>query len=123
MLIPILIFVLSLAATMQFTIFSWRARLLRVVSASTVESNASAISDLATGDFHGVDLFQQLCPSLDSGDGHRLGAVRFYHKALQLLESSSWAKNEMALCGRYAAAVLNQRMERNQILAAEVCSF
>ena len=118
MLIPILIFVLSLAATIQFTIYSWRARLLRFASNSLVESSA-----LGDKSFQDVDVFQELCPSLDSDSGPQLGAVRLYYKALQFLGSAEWTKGEMALCGRYAAAVLTQRMERNQVLAAEVCSF
>jgi hypothetical protein len=122
MLIPILIFVLSFAATIKFIVFSWRARLLRFASSSPVESSVNA-GVLSANSFHDVDLFQELCPSLDSAPAPQLGAVRIYYKALQLLGSAQWAKGEMALCGRYAAAVLTQRMERNQVLAAEVCSF
>lgn len=116
MLIPILIFVLSLAATIQFTMYSWRARLLRFASSAALESN------VVGANFQDVDLFQKLCPSLESGPAPKLGFVRFYYNALQII-GSEWAKSEMALCGRYAAAVLSQRMERNQVLAAEVCSF
>jgi hypothetical protein len=49
--------------------------------------------------------------------------VSLYYKALRLLGSAEWAKSEMALCTSYAAAVVAQRMARNQILAAEVRSF
>jgi hypothetical protein len=123
MLIPALIFVLSLAATMQFTIYSWRARLLRFAASSAVEDSTNAPRVSGANSFHDVDLLQELCPSLDSGPAPQLGAVRLYYKAVQLLGSTQWANGEMALCRSYAAAVLSQRMQRNQILAAEVCSF
>ena len=124
MLIPILIFVLSLAATLQFTIFSWRARLLRFTSESLAsQANLNAARLLTDKSFMDVATYQELCPSLDGGSAPKLGAVRLYHNALKLLGSPDWAKAEMALCARYASAVLTQRMQRNQVLAAEVCSF
>lgn len=125
MLTPILIFVLSFAATLQFVIFSWRARLLRFASASSLASQVQldAANLLNDKSFTDVASYQQFCPSLDASGGPSLGAVRFYHSVLKLLGSPAWAKGEMALCAKYASAVFLQRMERNQVLAAEVCSF
>jgi hypothetical protein len=39
------------------------------------------------------------------------------------LAAADWAKSEMDLCARYAAAVLMQQVARNRALAAEVSSF
>lgn len=121
MLIPALIFVFSIAATIKFAIFSWRARMLRYVSNATVDVETSAV--LASRDFTDVSVYQELCPSLDGTSTPRLGAVRVYYKALQILGSADWAKSEMALCANYATAVMAQRMARNQVLAAEMRSF
>jgi hypothetical protein len=58
--------------------------------------------------------------------------VSAYHSFLQFVTSigdailppaAGWAQREMALCTRYATVTLAQRMERNQIVAAELSSF
>jgi len=40
-----------------------------------------------------------------------------------LPSAASWAQREMALCTRYATVTLAQRLERNQVVAAELSSF
>jgi hypothetical protein len=42
---------------------------------------------------------------------------------LQRFGKSSWTKDEMQICTRYALAVLMQRVQQNHALAAEVASF
>jgi hypothetical protein len=44
-------------------------------------------------------------------------------RAFVHLVAADWAKSEMDLCARYAAAVLMQQVARNRALAAEVSSF
>jgi hypothetical protein len=122
MLISALLFVFSFATTIKFAIFSWRAGLLRLV-ADTATNVADASTLVVGKDFADVSVYQELCPSLEGGAAPKLGTVSLYHRALKLVGSAEWAKSEMALCTSYATAVLTQRMERNQTVAAEVCSF
>jgi hypothetical protein len=62
----------------------------------------------------------------------KLGSVGVYHRILQAVTSvaerilppaAGWAEREMALCARYATVALAQRMERNQLVTAELTGF
>jgi len=129
MLAAALIFVISLAAMIQFAVFTWRAGLLRVASEAP-ESAAS--NSLQSNDFGKVSAYQQLCPELAGSESGKLRSVRLYYQFLQFLTSlsgslfpadSGWTHREMVLCARYASVVLSQRLERNQAQIAEVRSF
>lgn len=120
MFIPALIFVFSVAATVKFAIYSWRARMLRFVA--SVEQVEDAANLLISNSFSDILAYQELCPSLEADSTPKLGLVRLYYTAMEMV-GSGWAKAEMALCARYAGAVMAQRMARNQLLAAEVRSF
>ena len=65
-----------------------------------------------------------------------LRSVRVYYSFLKLMNRlgdaivapgaegfGGWTNREMALCTRYTAAVLSQRLRSNQELAAEVRSY
>lgn len=136
MLIAAFILVISVAALVQFAAFTWRAGLLRVASEPLPiqEDTADAPYNLLQSkDFEGVLACQELCSEIGADAGRGLRSVRLYYSFLQFLSglgdsiveatTPSWMQNEMALCTRYAAVVLSQRMERNQALAAEVRSF
>lgn len=136
MLVASLIFVISLAAMIQFAAFTWHAGLLHVASEPVeLEADpAAALShnSLQLNDFRNVAAYQKLCPELAGGQGSELRSVRIYYRFLQFLTSlsgslfppeSGWAHREMALCTRYASVVLSQRLERNQAQMAEVRSF
>ena len=124
MLIPILIFVMSFAATLQFAIFSWRARLMRFTTQALEGQVYVATATMLTDkSFAEVTGYQQFCPSLDAHTSSKLATVKLYHGFLKMIGSPDWAKDEMALCAQYASAVLLQRVQRNQVLAAEVCSY
>lgn len=122
MLIAAFIFVLSFAALIQFGALQWRAGLLQVALAVPATSNMDeTLNLLKTNGFSDVAAFQKLCPSAP-----KLRTVRLYHGLLQFfagLGAAEWAKSEMNLCARYAAAVLMQQVAHNQALAAEVSSF
>jgi len=136
MLVASLIFVISIAAMIQFAAFTWHAGLLRVAS-EPVEIEAEAAvalsnNSLQISDFRNVAAYQKLCPDLAGGQASELRSVRLYYRFLQFLTSlsgslfppeSGWAHREMALCTRYAGVVLSQRLERNQAQIAEVRSF
>ena len=129
MLIAAFIFVLSFAALIQFVALQWRASLVRVAAVSfagEAGTNAeTAYNLLKDKGFSDVAAFQKLCPAMGSNTP-KLRSVRLYHSCLQIFSSlgaAQWAKSEMELCSRYAAAVLMQQVQTNQALAAQVNSF
>jgi hypothetical protein len=136
MLIAAFIFVISVAALVQFAVFTWRAGLLRVASQplpNQVDAAFATRNTLQTNSFEDVSAYQQLCPEVGADAGENLRSVRLYYSFLQSLSTlgssivdaamPGWTRREMALCTRYAAVVLSQRMERNQALAAEVRAY
>jgi hypothetical protein len=141
MLIAAFILVISTAAMVQFAVFTWRAGLLRVASEPILDQDEAdsteASHKLLNGkDFKEVLARQDLCPDLDTGSAPSLRLVRAYYSALRVLHLvgdlivspgapgfGGWTDREMALCARYAAVVLSNRVQSNQALAAEVRSF
>jgi hypothetical protein len=135
MLIAALIFVISFAAMVQFAVMSWRAGLLRLAAkslSSDGDAPAAQILDLLRSqDFRGLTALQEMCPDLTGGRTSQLRSVGLYYKVLRSLSAlgnailpatpaAGWAQSEMALCTRYAAVVLAQRLERNRAWLAEV---
>lgn len=139
MLAAAFILVFSVAAMIQFAVFSWRAGLMRVASEPLVNQAVSdaALSDnsLNQNDFADISSIQQICPALSPSSGLNLSLVRAYHRLLSGLNSLAtaiipsseewmgWTHREMALCTRYSNVVLSQRLERNQRTADEVRSY
>lgn len=134
MLVAALIVVLSLVAMLQFAVFAWRADLLRVAGrplALGLETHgAPARNLLQSHDFRRLQAYQEVCPDLTGSKGSNLRSVSLYYRFLQSLEAvaeairpkgsaNAWAQGEMDLCGRYALAVLCQRLEHNRALRAQ----
>lgn len=122
MLIAAFIFVISVAATIQFGISSWRAGLMHATSQGIIREpyllNAKGFKEVAA--------YEDVCPDLAHDPGASLGPVRLYYaflEALSQLGLGRWTTSEMALCTRYASVVLSQRFERNQVLLADVRSY
>lgn len=132
MLTAAFILVISFAALVQFAAFTWRAGLLRVTSEPLPDQ---AVTDLLQArSFEDVSAYQQLCTEAGADAGANLRSVRLYYRFLKFVSTlgssiveaaapTGWTQREMALCTRYAAVVLSQRMERNHALAAEVRSY
>ncbi|HTV60829.1 MAG TPA: hypothetical protein VMJ93_18285 [Verrucomicrobiae bacterium] len=138
MFISAFIFVISVAAVVQFMIQSWRSGLMRVATNPYMikaEDPAASIyrKILETEDFKEVISYQKVCQDLRVAGSRNLSGVELYYSALRGIRTlgnwagfqaaSSWTVREMALCTRYAAVVMVQRLERNQSLAAEVRSY
>ncbi|MGH9762773.1 MAG: hypothetical protein ACREDR_41680 [Blastocatellia bacterium] len=135
MLIAAFIFVMAVAALLQFGVWSWRAGLLRGAALEhsfslDVQSNPVAQILLESQDFPEVMGYQKLCPELGGGSGLR--AVSLYYRLVRMLGVAgdmmfpsvpAWAGREMALCTRYAAVVMVRRLERNQTLATQARSY
>ena len=129
MFIAAFIFVLSLAALIQFVGLQWRAGLVRV-AATSLASDSGTHSELASNllkahTLSDVLALKKLCPDLGES-APKLKFVRLYNSAMELfvtLGANDWAKREMDLCARYATVVLMQQVQRNQAFAAQASSF
>lgn len=134
MLIAALIAVLSLVAMLQFAVFAWRAKLLRVADRPLAlgldTPGGPAGNLLQSNDFLRLHAYQEVCPDLTGSNGPNLRSVSLYYRFLQFLNSAAeaiqprglataWAQGEMEMCGRYARAVLCQRLEHNRSLRAQ----
>jgi hypothetical protein len=126
MLIAAFIFVISIAATIQFAVFSWRANLIHAVSAG------APYNLLKENSFEDVAAYQKLCPELTISPAPRLRSVQLYYSLMQAVSNlgaafmpsaNAWTNREMALCTQYASVTLSQRLVRNQALLAEVRSY
>jgi hypothetical protein len=124
MLTAAFIFVFSFAALIQFVGLQWRAGLIRVANTSFASETEATYNMLKGKDFADLAAFKKLCPDMESAPNLR--TVRLYHGLLQVssaMGAKDWAKSEMQLCSRYAAAVLMQHVQQNQAVAVEVGSF
>lgn len=136
MLVAAFMFVISIAAMVQFAVFTWRAGLLRVAGEALPGETAGADSNLLNqNDFQDASSIQEICPSLSASSVPNLKPVRLYHNFLSavnavgsfLVPTSSdwlgWTEREMALCTRYSNVVLSRRLQQNQRQAAMMRSF
>lgn len=131
-----LILVFSVVALIQFAISQWRSIWITVAS-QPLSENIHAATGIH-GDAICADDFdlmartsEKLCPS-PRGGNKWLREVQIYYRMVRMLERISaknvpalagWAKNELVACSRYAAAILDQRLNTNLEYAAEVRSL
>ena len=129
--IAALIFVISVAALAQFGLFTWRCAFLSVaareVSQETRAALGAAGAAVEDGDFSGASKWLDLSPNL-AGEDRRLWTVRAYFVALRgmsriLAPASAWSQREMVSCARYAAVVVEERLQRNRLAVAEMQSY
>ena len=136
MLVAAFMLVISVAAMVQFAVFTWRAGLLRVAAESLPgEAGASSDNLLNQNDFQDASTIQEICPSLSAASVPNLTPVRLYHNFLAAIQSVGsfivpassdwlgWTEREMALCARYSNVVLSRRLQHNQRAAALMRSF
>jgi hypothetical protein len=138
MLIAAFILVISVAATIQFAVFSWRASLLRTVSEPLVNevdaTHKPYLNLISFSSFQEVlAVYRDVCPDLETGSGSNLRGVSFYYGAMRFLshlgsfftstEGIGWTQREMALCTQYATVRLSQRLECNLALVNEARSY
>lgn len=132
--IAALIFVISVAALLQFGLYAWRAAFLSVanreISAETREAMGAAAAAVDNGDLEGATRWLDVSPNL-AGEDRRLWTVKLYYVALRAVAGLSrlaapagdWSHREMVACARYAAVVVEERMQRNRLVVAEMRSF
>jgi hypothetical protein len=129
-----MLFAISTVAIAQFGMYYWRAVLASVASQPVSESVLAAVSaenrPLRANDFAQFAGLHDLTPDL-SPRGRGLGLVRFYYgviKAVDLLVGvrvpvvAAWSEREGAICARYAAVQVDQRLQANLELATTMRS-
>jgi hypothetical protein len=125
---------ISTVAIAQFGMYYWRAVLASVASLPVSESVLAAISaenrPLEAADFVQFAGLHELTPDL-APHGSGLGLVRFYYgltRAANMLIGvrvpaiAQWIEQEGAICARYAAVQIDQRLQANLELAAALRS-
>jgi hypothetical protein len=130
-----LIFVMSVAMTVQFAIFFWRSAFLATAAQPVSErfrlAQDSLSNALNQNDFAAMSSMSDLCPILDPSV-KKLGAVRLYYQALRALsalsqsllpQASKWAQREMAVCTRFVAVSLDARLESNEAFLAQLRAY
>jgi len=120
------ILVISIAALIQFAVFSWRAAFLSV-AALPVSEGVSNLMDVESGlssDFVQAAQWLELSPNLAGSERRTLG-VRAYHAALHFMNNLglSWAQSEISNCTRFMAVVVDERLQRNRACYADICSY
>jgi hypothetical protein len=129
-----MLFAISIVALSQFALYYWRAVLSgvaaqpvshRVLEAARVENGAPSANDFAT-----LAGLHDLTPDLQPGAGG-LSLVRLYFRAIAGVEAmlggsmpslAAWGQHERAICARYAAVLIDRRLQANLELAASLRS-
>lgn len=122
----ILIAIVSVAALAQFALFYWRAWLAVGASAPISEGVRQAAGlreHAAAGDFGTVSNLHEICPELGPTP-RSIGAVRMYYNGLARISRvpalKNWVAEEMAVCSRFLAARLEERIAHNRACWAQV---
>ncbi len=130
-----LIFVISVAALAQFAVFTWRAGLLSMAEQPLSEELCNtvgiSVNAIAAKDFRTLSSLHQMCPELKQASRELWSVRAYFHvvRALGWLGGSklpawaSWTSREMALCTRYVAVVIDQRLQSNKACLAQVRSY
>lgn len=129
-----ILFAISVVAMAQFALYYWRAVLSGVasqpVSSAVFEAVHVPETDLRGADFEKLASLLDLTPELKSAHSG-LGSVGIYYKLVgkiaDLFGSLSptvgvWSEQERVLCARYAAVLVDRRLEANLAQAASVRS-
>ncbi len=129
--IAVCILVLSVAALIEFAVSQWRSMWLTVaaqplsdcvqtatgISADTITENDFALLLRAT---------EKLCAGPQERN-HWVQEVKVYYRIVRAIEGASakmlpglasWAKNELVSCSKFAAAILDERLNENLAYAS-----
>jgi hypothetical protein len=129
-----MLFAISVVALSQFALYYWRAVLSGVasqpVSHRVLEAAQVQSGNLSAGDFETLAGLHDLTPQLQRNQGG-LSLVRLYVRAISAIESAlggsmpslaAWAERERVICARYAAVLIDRRLQTNLELAAALRS-
>lgn len=123
----VVILIVAVVALAQFGAYYWRSLI-----ASRAARPLSEHFRIATGydcatpgaqDFNALLGFYRLTPDLKDRANNLCGIQAYYRFVAafhNLPALHRWAQAEMAICARYVAVLVDQRIERNLAYAAEI---
>lgn len=125
---------ISIVALSQFALYYWRA-VLAGVAAQPVSDRvlvAAQVEDgrLASQHFRTLAGLHDLTPDLHP-DRSGMRFVRLYYRFIEVLDAifgkklpafAQWSERERAICARYAAVLVDRRLQANLDLAASLRS-
>ena len=130
-----ILFAISIVTLAQFALYYWRAVLAGVaaqpVSSAVYEAVHVPEAELRGADFAKLASLLDLTPELRGAQGG-LGSVGLYYQAMEQIAKlfgklspalALWSEQERVLCARYAAVLVERRMEANLAQAASLRSF
>lgn len=116
-------------ALIEFAVSQWRSMWMTVAAQPLSDCLQSATGLSADGitenDFDFLLNTTQKLYGAGAGN-HWLQEVKLYYKVIRAVEAFSaknvpglagWAKNELVACSRFAAAILDEQLNANMILA------
>ena len=129
-----MLFSISIVALIQFAIYYWRA-VLAGVAAQPVSERVLAAAHVENGrltpqHFETLAGLHDLTPNLFPNRGG-LGFVRIYYRFVEALDKlagaklpglAAWTNRERVICARYAAVLVERRLQANLELAASLRS-
>ena len=129
-----MLFAVSIVALSQFALFYWRAMLAGAAELPVSERVFAAVNaedgQLTGRDFAALVKLHDLTPDLNPG-GSGMGLVRLYYSVVagigallggRLPAIAAWSQQEAFVCTRYAAVVVDRRLQANLALAASIRS-
>ena len=134
--IALLILAVSVTALVQFAVCQWRSMWISVAAQPLSECLQAAVG-LAPGQIQSSHFellartSEQMCPATQKQNVW-LREVRLYFHIVEALDRlcekhlpalSEWADTELTACARYAAAVLDERLNANLAFASETRAF
>jgi len=129
-----MLFSISIVALIQFALYYWRA-VLAGVAAQPVSERVLAAAHVENGrltpkHFETLAGLHDLTPDLFPNRGG-LGFVRLYYRFVEMLDAlagaklpglAAWSDRERVICARYAAVLVERRLQANLELAASLRS-
>jgi hypothetical protein len=129
-----ILFAISIVALTQFALFYWRAMLAGAAELQVSDRVFAAVhaegGQLTAQDFPALVKLHDLTPDLNPGSSS-MGLVRLYFAAVEGIGAllgqhmpsiAAWSQQEGLVCARYAAVVVDRRLQANLALAASVRS-
>ena len=129
-----LLFAISVVALAQFALYYWRALLSGVASQPVSKTVFEAVhvpeTELCGADFEKLASLLDLTPKLKGGQ-RGVASVGLYYKVVGKISDwfgqlspalAVWSEQERILCARYAAVMVERRLEANIAQAASLRS-
>jgi hypothetical protein len=123
--LPVVLLLFSVLTLCQFGIYYWRA-VVAGVAAEPISDRVRVAArfeqnEPGAADFGEILSLIEITPALGGSNG--MGPVRAYFAVVSLIGRvvpplSAWSEREKVVCARYAAALLDRRLEHVEAFAA-----